>query len=77
MLDRLALEAGLPPDEVAEVLAGDRFAAEVREDEQRARLLGIGGVPFFVFDERYAVSGAQSVELLLDALRTARSGSLT
>ena len=77
VLDRLALEAGLPPDEVADVLAGDRFASQVREDEERARLLGIGGVPFFVFDERYAVSGAQSVELLLEALRTARSASLT
>ena len=41
VLDRLALEAGLPPDEVADLLAGDRFAAEVREDEQRARLLGV------------------------------------
>ena len=77
MLARLALEAGLPPDEVAGVLEGDRFASQVREDEERARLLGIDGVPFFVFDERYGVSGAQSAELLLEAFRTARSASLT
>jgi predicted DsbA family dithiol-disulfide isomerase len=71
VLDRLATEAGLPPSEVAEVLASDGFAAEVREDEHRARLLGIAGVPFFAIDERYGVSGAQSAELLLGALAAA------
>ncbi len=71
VLDRLAVETGLPPAEVAEVLATDAFAGEVREDERRARLLGITGVPFFAIDERYGVSGAQSAELLLDALATA------
>ena len=71
VLETLAVEAGLPPAEVDEVLATDRFAAAVREDERRARLLGIGGVPFFAIDERYGVSGAQSTELLLDALATA------
>ena len=71
VLDRLATEAGLPPSDVAEVLATDRFAAEVREDERRARLLGIAGVPFFAIDERYGVSGAQSAELLLEALAAA------
>jgi predicted DsbA family dithiol-disulfide isomerase len=77
VLERLALEAGLATDEVADVLAGDRFASQVREDEDRARRLGIGGVPFFAFDERYGVSGAQSAELLLEAFRTAWSASLT
>ena len=43
---------------------------------ERARLLGVAGVPFFAFDQRYGVSGAQSVELLLDALRTAWDSSL-
>jgi predicted DsbA family dithiol-disulfide isomerase len=71
VLDRLAIEAGLPPDEVAEVLATDRFTAAVREDERRARLLGINGVPFFAIDDRYGVSGAQSAELLLEALAAA------
>ena len=70
-LDRLATEAGLPPGEVAEVLAGDDFAAAVRDDEHRARLLGVSGVPFFAIDERYGVSGAQSAELLLEALTAA------
>jgi predicted DsbA family dithiol-disulfide isomerase len=71
VLERLAREAGLPAAEVVEVLGSDRFAAEVREDERRARLLGIGGVPFFAIDERYGVSGAQSAELLLEALAAA------
>jgi predicted DsbA family dithiol-disulfide isomerase len=71
VLDRLALEAGLLPAEVAEVLATDRFADVVREDERRARLLGITGVPFFALDDRYGVSGAQSADLLLEALAVA------
>ena len=70
-LARLALEAGLDPDEVAEVLAGDRFGAEVRADERAAALLGISGVPFFVIDERYGIEGAQSPETILGALRQA------
>jgi predicted DsbA family dithiol-disulfide isomerase len=71
VLARLSTEGGLPSAEVDEVLASDRFAAEVREDERRARLLGIGGVPFFAIGERYSVSGAQSAELLLEALTAA------
>jgi predicted DsbA family dithiol-disulfide isomerase len=71
VLQRLGTAAGLAADEVASVLNGDRYAAEVRADEERARELGINGVPFFVFDERLAVSGAQPVELLVRALRQA------
>jgi predicted DsbA family dithiol-disulfide isomerase len=71
VLERLAVEAGLPPADVAQVLATDRFADAVREDERRARLLGIGGVPFFAIDDRYGVSGAQSADLLLEALAAA------
>jgi predicted DsbA family dithiol-disulfide isomerase len=71
VLDRLAIEAGLPAAEIAQVLATDRFADDVHEDERRARLLGIAGVPFFAIDDRYGVSGAQSVELLLEAIAVA------
>ena len=52
-LTRLALEAGLPEDEVRDTLATDRFADEVREDEATARGLGISAVPFFVIDRRF------------------------
>ena len=49
-LARLAAEVGLPADAVAALLAGDRFTAEVRDDERTAAGFGIGGVPFFVVD---------------------------
>ena len=71
-LRRLAAEAGLPQDEVADTLASDRFAADVREDERTARSFGISGVPFFVVDRQYGASGAQPPEVLLHLLRQAR-----
>jgi predicted DsbA family dithiol-disulfide isomerase len=76
VLQRIAVEAGLDPTEVADVLAGEQFADEVRADEQRARLLGINGVPFFAIDGRYGISGAQSSDLILSALEQAWSESL-
>ena len=75
VLQRLAVQAGLEADEVADVLAGDRYAAEVREDERVARTLGIGGVPFFVVDRKYGASGAQPAEALAEMLRQAQSGA--
>lgn len=68
-LERLAVEAGLDGQAVREVLAGDAFADAVREDESRARRLGINGVPFFVFDAKSGISGAQSSDYFLQALR--------
>ncbi len=65
---RLGAEAGIPVEQAAEALAGDAFAAEVRQDEAEAAALGISGVPFFVFDRTYAVSGAQPADALLAAL---------
>jgi predicted DsbA family dithiol-disulfide isomerase len=70
-LARLAVEAGLDPAEVDETLSTGRFGDEVRDDERRARLLGINGVPFFVIDERLGVSGAQPTEIFVRALRQA------
>ncbi len=69
VLRRLAEEAGLPADEVREVLATERFAEEVRADEAQAVEFGIRGVPFFVVDRRVAVSGAQPPEVLLQLLK--------
>jgi predicted DsbA family dithiol-disulfide isomerase len=70
-LVRLAGEAGLDPEQVRAVLASDAEVSEVRADEDEARELGITGVPFFVFGEKYAVSGAQPTEVLLAALERA------
>jgi predicted DsbA family dithiol-disulfide isomerase len=63
-LIRLGVEAGLPEEELRDMLAGDRFAAEVREDERTAGALGISGVPFFVVDRAIGASGAQPPEVL-------------
>ncbi|MGH3370495.1 MAG: DsbA family protein [Nocardioidaceae bacterium] len=71
VLTRVAVSVGLVRAEVTEVLAGDAYAADVRADQQEARRLRVGGVPFFVFDRRYGVSGAQPSYVLLDALRRA------
>jgi predicted DsbA family dithiol-disulfide isomerase len=68
-LEDLAVEAGLPREAVAELLGGDRFAAEVREDERTASALGIHAVPFFVVDRSLGASGAQPPELLAEMLR--------
>ena len=73
-LQRLAVEAGLPAGEVADLLAGDRFAAEVREDERTAAALGITAVPFFVVDRAIAASGAQPPEILLQLLINSSKG---
>lgn len=67
-VERLAVDAGLDRDEVAAVLESDAYAAEVRADEEDARRLGATGVPFFVFDGRYAVGGAQPPEVMLQVL---------
>jgi predicted DsbA family dithiol-disulfide isomerase len=69
----LAVDAGLDPAQVAEVLDGDAYADAVRADEEQARAFGIGGVPFFVLDRAYAVEGAQPAGVLRDALDQAWS----
>ena len=70
-LRRLASAVGLDDTEVADVLAGDRYAAAVRADEQQAARYGIRGVPFFVLDGRFGVSGAQPPEVLRESLERA------
>jgi len=70
----VAAGAGLDPAAVREVLDGDAWADEARQDEAQARQLGIGGVPFFVLDMRLGVSGAQPTELFARALDQAWEG---
>lgn len=70
---RLGVEAGLDERAVADLLTSDTYAAEVRADETSARELGIDGVPCFVLDGRFAVTGAQSPQVLLSALHHAWS----
>ena len=70
-LVRLAVDAGLDADEVRSVLDTGAYADAVRADEAEAAALGIRGVPFFVLDRKYGVSGAQVPEQLLAALEQA------
>jgi predicted DsbA family dithiol-disulfide isomerase len=67
-LVRLAREVGLGEDEVRQMLASDRFAEEVREDERAAARFGISAVPTFVVDRKLGVSGAHPPESLLQLL---------
>jgi len=67
-LEALAVEVGLDADAVREVLAGDRFAEAVRDDERDAHAAGISAVPCFVIDRKYGASGAQPAETLLQFL---------
>jgi predicted DsbA family dithiol-disulfide isomerase len=68
-LTRLAVEVGLDGQEVRDLLAGDRYADEVREDERTAGELGISAVPTFVVDRKLGASGAHPPDALLDLLR--------
>jgi predicted DsbA family dithiol-disulfide isomerase len=65
---------GLPESEVRAALASDAFSNDVRRDIVRARELGVTGVPFFVFNGKLAVSGAQGSEVFLKALSQAALG---
>ncbi|MEI7560764.1 MAG: DsbA family oxidoreductase [Actinomycetes bacterium] len=71
VLRRTGAEVGLDTTEVAEMLDTGDFAVAVGLEQNEAQELGISAVPTFVFDRKSAVAGAQSEDLLLDALRTA------
>ena len=64
----LAVEEGLDATEVREALESDRYVDAVRRDLEEARILGVTGVPFFVIDGRYGISGAQATEVFTRAL---------
>ena len=70
-LTRLATEAGLDSGDVAAVLASDRYTDHVDTDEQMAHALGATGVPLFVINRRYGISGAQPEETIASVLQRA------
>lgn len=70
-LVHLAAEFGISAAEALPMLEGDSYADAVRADEARAMELGISGVPFFLFDGKFGVSGAQPVEVFTEALQQA------
>lgn len=67
-LTRLGAEVGLDEDKSSEVLETGRYGTEVRADEREAQELGVSGVPFFVIDRRYGISGAQPTETFLQVM---------
>jgi predicted DsbA family dithiol-disulfide isomerase len=72
-LVRLAGEIGLDEAEAEAALVGDAYADAVREDERHASRIGVTGVPFFVIDGAFGISGAQPAELMLAGLRQAHA----
>lgn len=68
-LARLGADIGLDAVEVKRVLQTDAYAQQVRHDEYQARQINVRGVPFFVFADKYAVSGAQPSELFAEVLK--------
>lgn len=68
-LINIGKKAGLTEEEVKEALTNDRYSYHVNQDIMEARNIGVSGVPFFVFDRKYAVSGAQPVEVFLNTLQ--------
>jgi predicted DsbA family dithiol-disulfide isomerase len=64
----LGEQIGLERSVVESMLSGDSFGYEVRQDEQEAYNIGVSGVPFFVLGKKYAIAGAQSPEIFLQAL---------
>ena len=68
ILIQTGISIGLQREEVQEILETNAFEAEVKQDEAAARALGVSGVPFFVFNDKYAVSGAQSPDTFLQVL---------
>jgi predicted DsbA family dithiol-disulfide isomerase len=72
-LIEIGIEIGLEAAEVEQTLDGDRFYAEVRADEQLGQEFGIRGVPFFVVNRKYGISGAQPVEHFVNVLQKAQS----
>ncbi len=75
ILKSLGMDAGIPENAVAELLAGDAFSREVQMDAYEAGQLGARGVPFFVFDRKFGISGAQDVQVFKDVLRQAFAAS--
>lgn len=70
-LASLAEDVGLDGDTARSVLASSAYEADVRADEREAVILQCRGVPFFVLDRRYALAGAQPVEVFLEVLEQA------
>jgi predicted DsbA family dithiol-disulfide isomerase len=70
----IAARAGLDRKAASDYLAGDEDRGRIAEADVEARNAGIGGVPFFIFNRRIGVSGAQDPQALLEAMEQALRG---
>ena len=68
VLVSIGKQAGINEEDILEVFKGNAYAEEVNNDIQDAYNIGVNGVPFFVFNNRYAISGAQPEEYFLQVL---------
>lgn len=64
----IAVSAGLDKEEAEKALSSEEYAYAVKQDEMQAQQIGVRGVPFFVFENKYGVSGAQPSETFLEVL---------
>ena len=71
----IAAAAGYDPADAREFLESDALEDVVAQADQRAREMGIGGVPFFIFDGKTALSGAQEPSTIVEAIRQARAAT--
>ena len=69
ILAELGESIGLAKAEIISMLKSEKFKEDIHSDIDEARRIGVRGVPFFVFDRKYAVSGAQASEIFLKTLR--------
>jgi predicted DsbA family dithiol-disulfide isomerase len=67
-LTEIGTKAGLNEAEITRMLGSDAFSTEVQRDIHEARQIGVRGVPFFVFDRKYAISGAQQTDVFAETL---------
>jgi predicted DsbA family dithiol-disulfide isomerase len=72
VLADIAQQAGLDRDEAAAYLASATDRELIEEQDRRARAIGVEGVPFFIFNQRLALSGAQPPEVIVDAMEKSR-----
>ncbi len=73
VLIEIGAKIGLSEADVRESLSNNKYSVQVNEDIQKARKIGVTGVPFFVFNDKYAVSGAQAPEAFAQVLEKSHS----
>ena len=77
ILANIARDVGLDHDQISEFLQSDRDVETILAEDELARRIGVNGVPCFIVDRKYAVSGAQSPEVLVQVFDLARQAEVS